>query len=446
MQTSNIEWTNRTWNPVTGCNKISPGCKNCYAANIAETRFKGEAAFPNGFDLVLHPERLEQISSRQKPKMIFVNSMSDIFHDDVPESYIRRISDVMMAARQHTYQILTKRHQRMLNLLSSPAFSDVAEANHIWWGVSAEDRKYGRPRVETLIETSVRNRFVSFEPLLEDIGEIDLSGLGWIIIGGESGPGARPFALEWAESLIAQAQRDGVPAFLKQIGARPMLGGMSVMKPRHDPKGHQLSSWPEHLRVREFPPDMQLVGTQGAQHGPQDTAPIASSNVIPASAIRGAAQPAAKDHAANKEKEKLRVEKIAVRSDIEWDHARRGLLELKSLLDAEISALSSTAEIRNAYSPITWVKLCRYIRHATEGMTAVRLSTEGKSARAIAAATGMSTSRIAAFKAWNTIWRGQIQKFIELRWRKAEERRADIEFLRSIGIAVDESEWSGGEA
>lgn len=445
MQSSNIEWTNQTWNPITGCTKISPGCKNCYAANIAETRFKGAAAFPHGFELVLHPDRLAQVSFRQKPKMIFVNSMSDIFHEEVPEAYIRRISDVMMAAHQHTYQILTKRHKRMHSLLSSPAFLDVAEANHIWWGVSAEDRKYGWPRVETLIQTPVRNRFVSFEPLLEDIGEIDLNGLGWIIIGGESGPGARSFDLEWAESLVAQARRDRVPAFLKQIGARPMLGGKSIINPKGDPKGHQMSSLPGHLRVREFPSGMRLVATDNALHNRKHTPTTAPSNVVPLSAIGGATKSSAKDDHATK-KEKLHVEKIAVRSEIEWDHAKRGLLELKSLLDAEISALSSTAEIRNAYSPITWIKLCQYIRHATEGMTAVRQSTEGKSAKEISAATGMSTSRIAAFKAWNTMWRGEIRKIIELKWRKAEERRADIQFLRSIGIAVAESEWTGGAA
>jgi protein gp37 len=259
MQNSNIEWTQQTWNPITGCTKISPGCTNCYAANIAETRFGGEAAFPNGFDLVMHPERLAQVSPAHKPKLIFVNSMSDIFHKDIPEDYIRQICDVMMNARQHSYQILTKRHKRMHALLSSPRFRDVAEAKHIWWGVSAENRKYGLPRVKALQSTPIRNRFVSFEPLLEEIGEVSLDGIGWIIIGGESGPGARPFALEWAESLIDQARRDNVAPFVKQIGAKPMLMERPYRKAARDPKGTQMAAWPEKIRIQEFPDGMRVV-------------------------------------------------------------------------------------------------------------------------------------------------------------------------------------------
>ena len=264
MQKSNIEWTSQTWNPVTGCTKISPGCRNCYAANIAETRFGGQAAFPDGFELTLHPERLAQVTQHQQPKNIFVNSMSDMFHEGVSAEFLRSVCDVMMTATQHRYQILTKRHQRMKEILTSTGFQDVAQARHIWWGVSLEDRKYGLPRITTLIDTPVRNRFVSFEPLLEDLGDVSLCGLDWIIIGGESGPGARPFALDWADSLIRQARRDQVAVFMKQIGAKPMLGGQPFRKASRDPKGHQMAAWPEHLRIREMPRGM--YGAHGTQH------------------------------------------------------------------------------------------------------------------------------------------------------------------------------------
>ncbi len=283
MQNSNIEWTQQTWNPLTGCTKISPGCANCYAAYIAETRFGGEAAFPNGFDLVIHPERLAQVSRSQKPKMIFVNSMSDIFHEGVPEDYIREICNVMMDARQHRYQILTKRHDRMHALLSSPRFGDVAEAKHIWWGVSAENRKHGLPRVQALRDTPIRNRFVSFEPLLEDIGEVSLDGIAWIIVGGESGPGARPFALEWAESLIAQARRDHVAPFVKQIGAKPTLLGKPYPKAVRDPKGTQMAAWPEHIRVQEFPNGMRI-----GHDDPNRTDCLIQINPAPVAALPGA--------------------------------------------------------------------------------------------------------------------------------------------------------------
>lgn len=259
MQNSNIEWTDKTWNPVAGCNKISPGCKNCYAANIAETRFGGGKGFPDGFAVTLHPERLLQVTPRQKPKMIFVNSMSDMFHEAIPREYLRRVCDAMVSAPQHRYQILTKRHLNMRKVLGSVAFRDVADAPYIWWGVSAEDRKYGLPRVQTILETPVHNRFVSFEPLLEDVGEVSLTGLDWIIIGGESGPGARPFALEWAESLIRQARRDHVAPFFKQAGLYPTFHEKPFPRHPHDPKGHRMDTWPEHLRVREMPDGLRKV-------------------------------------------------------------------------------------------------------------------------------------------------------------------------------------------
>jgi protein gp37 len=155
------------------------------------------------------------------------------------------------------YQVLTKRPDRLRDLLSSAEFADVAGAEHILWGVSVEDRKYGFPRIEILRSTRVRRRFLSIEPLLEDLGDIDLSGIHWVIVGGESGPGARPFALEWAASLIASARRYAVPVFIKQMGRKPTLDGVPFpifgQDGGRDAKGKTVEAWPEHLRVRDFP-------------------------------------------------------------------------------------------------------------------------------------------------------------------------------------------------
>jgi protein gp37 len=183
--------------------------------------------------------------------------MSDLFQDGVPTDFICQVCDVMMLARHHQFQVLTKRHERLQALLSDATFADVADARHIFWGVSAEDQKYGLPRIEALRQTPLRNRFISFEPLLEGLERVDLSGIGWIIVGGESGTGARPFAMEWAESLIAQGHRQGVPVFIKQMGRKPILGGQPFkiigQNDKTDLKGVTMESWPDYLRVREFP-------------------------------------------------------------------------------------------------------------------------------------------------------------------------------------------------
>jgi len=215
---SHIEWTDATWNPVRGCTKISPGCKNCYAATFAE-RFRGVPGHPyeQGFDLRLVPSKLQQPLTWTRSRTIFVNSMSDLFHDGVPDEYIRRVGDVMLRADWHVYQVLTKRSERMRDLLNGD-LSDVTEAPHVWWGVSVEDRKYGIRRIEHLQMTRAPVRFLSIEPLLEDLGEIDLSGIGWVIVGGESGPHARPMKRAWVESILAQCQSASVPFFFKQWG------------------------------------------------------------------------------------------------------------------------------------------------------------------------------------------------------------------------------------
>ena len=215
---SAIEWTDATWNPVRGCTKISPGCKHCYAETFAE-RFRGVKGHPyeQGFDLRLVPEKLAEPLRWRTPKMIFVNSMSDLFHDQVPENYIEAVAKVMVAANWHTYQVLTKRSGRLQKLLDSK-LSFAANQPHIWWGVSVEDRKYGLPRIQDLQNACAAVRFLSIEPLLEDIGKLNLTGISWAIVGGESGPGARPIQKEWVLSLRDQCRAAKVPFFFKQWG------------------------------------------------------------------------------------------------------------------------------------------------------------------------------------------------------------------------------------
>jgi|SRR5579862_1452363 len=223
---SEIEWTDATWNPVRGCTKISPGCKHCYAETFAE-RFRGVKGHPyeQGFDLRLVPEKLGEPLRWRKPKMIFVNSMSDLFHGQVPDPYIQAVASVMVAARWHTYQVLTKRSDRLSELLNSK-LSFAANQPHIWWGVSVEDRKYGLPRVRHLANSQASIRFLSVEPLLEDLGQFDLRGIAWMIVGGESGPGARPMEKDWVLSLRNQCRAQRVKFFFKQWGGvRKSLNG-----------------------------------------------------------------------------------------------------------------------------------------------------------------------------------------------------------------------------
>ena len=225
-EASTIEWTDATWNPVRGCAKISPGCKHCYAETFAE-RFRGVKGHPyeQGFDLRLVPEKLAEPLRWRTPKMIFVNSMSDLFHDGVPEDYIVAVAKVMVAAKWHTYQVLTKRSERLRELLNSK-LEFASRQPHIWWGVSVEDRKHGLPRVDDLRKADAEIRFLSVEPLLEDLGGLDLEGIHWVIVGGESGPGARPMKKEWVLSVRDQCRHAGVPFFFKQWGGvrKSLLG------------------------------------------------------------------------------------------------------------------------------------------------------------------------------------------------------------------------------
>ena len=217
-QHSEIEWTDATWNPVRGCTKITPGCDHCYAETFAE-RFRGVPGHPyeQGFDLKLIPEKLAEPLRWKTPKMIFVNSMSDLFHKDVPDSYVEAVGHVMEQANWHTFQVLTKRSSRLRDMLAT-GLHFAAGLSHIWWGVSVEDRAHGLVRIKQLQQAPAAVRFLSIEPLLEDLGEVDLEGIHWVIVGGESGAGARPIRKEWVLSLRDQCERAGIPFFFKQWG------------------------------------------------------------------------------------------------------------------------------------------------------------------------------------------------------------------------------------
>ena len=241
---SKIEWTEATWNPVRGCTKISAGCKNCYAETFAE-RFRGVpgSPFEQGFDLRLVPEKLGQPLLWRKARIIFVNSMSDLFHKDVPSEYVRRVCDVMLEASHHRFQTLTKRSERMAEMLKT-SLADGARADHIWWGVSVEDKR-ALSRVEHLRSSGAKNTFLSVEPLLEDLGVVDLTGIGWVIAGGESGPWHRPIEADWVRSLRDQCDAAGVPFFFKQ------WGGSTIMKKRNGRllDGVERNDMPQGMRI-----------------------------------------------------------------------------------------------------------------------------------------------------------------------------------------------------
>lgn len=291
---SAIEWTDATWNPITGCTKVSPGCDNCYADTFSE-RWRGIAGhyFENGFDIQLRPDKLTVPLAWKKPRRVFVNSMSDLFHKDIPDEYIAKVFAVMGATPQHTYQLLTKRHGRMRALLGSSAFAELLDREfldltvnqhpelaqdtwqyplpNVWLGVSVEDQKHADLRIPALLDTPAAVRFLSCEPLL---GSVDLTRIAagskqqpdmvydalgqrygvpgrwqaatsahidWVIVGGESGRGARPMDPAWAGQIVQQCQHSNVPVFVKQLGSR--WG-----------KQHKdIDQFPAELRVRQFP-------------------------------------------------------------------------------------------------------------------------------------------------------------------------------------------------
>lgn len=303
-QTTKIQWTEATWNPVRGCSRVSPGCVNCYAETLAArlsaygtkpdspfrgfvTKVNGHASWTGKVELV--EKHLYDPLKWRTPRMIFVNSMSDMFHEELSDEVIDQIFAVMALCPQHTFQVLTKRPDRMLRWFSDlkpfpkevfmdtkvsdfisphcerieghvgrlirPDISSCALAAwplpNVWLGVSVEDRAH-KDRIDLLRETPAAIRFLSIEPLLEDIGELDLRGVHWVIVGGESGPNARPFYLGWAESVVHQCKSNGVSCFIKQLGSNPMDGPDDPWSLR-DKKGGDPSEWPVELRVREMP-------------------------------------------------------------------------------------------------------------------------------------------------------------------------------------------------
>lgn len=253
---SKIEWTDATWNPLRGCTKISPGCKHCYAETFAE-RFRGVKGHPyeQGFDLRLVPEKLSEPFEWSGPRTVFVNSMSDLFQADVPDDYIEAVVRVMVEANWHTYQVLTKRSDRLKEMLST-RLRFAANQRHIWWGVSVEDRKYGLPRIEHLRAAPAALRFLSIEPLLEDIGDFDLTGIDWVIVGGESGPGARPMETAWVERILSLCMEQQVSFFFKQ------WGGVQKSKAGRLLRGRTYDEMPDRIVAPIPPRKMRLASAE----------------------------------------------------------------------------------------------------------------------------------------------------------------------------------------
>lgn len=214
MKKSKIEWTEETWNPTTGCTKVSAGCKNCYAEVMANRlKAMGTPGYENGFEFTLMPDRLEQPLKKKKGTKYFVNSMSDLFHEKMPQVFLDKILGVISLTPQHIYQILTKREDAMFEYFNKKQIPE-----NIWLGVSVEDKKNGVPRIDKLRNINASIKFLSVEPLLEDIGQIDLTGIDWVIVGGESGAKARPMKKEWALSVKKQCEEQNVAFFFKQWG------------------------------------------------------------------------------------------------------------------------------------------------------------------------------------------------------------------------------------
>jgi protein gp37 len=240
---SAIEWTDATWNPVTGCTKITAGCDNCYASRFAE-RFRGVPGHPfeQGFDLTLRPERLQQPLAWRRSRMIFVNSMSDLFHKDIPRLFIDRVFETMEQADWHVFQVLTKRSSLMRDYLRG-RYGEGVPPGHIWLGVSVEEAR-AKSRITHLRGAPAAVRFLSIEPLIGPIGEIDLTDIHWVIVGGESGPRARQMQAEWVRDIRRQAEEQRVAFFFKQWGGlRPKSGGRSL-------DGREWNALPERLNLR----------------------------------------------------------------------------------------------------------------------------------------------------------------------------------------------------
>lgn len=213
MSKSLIQWTHSSWNPVTGCDHVSPGCDNCYAERMAHRlQAMGVAKYRNGFNVTLHPNTLDHPLKWETPRLIFVNSMSDLFHPEVPISFVRKVFDTIGRARQHQFQLLTKRSKRLLRLSGKLDWPD-----NLWMGVTVELRDY-LFRINDLRRTPATIKWLSLEPLLGDLGDVDLTDIDWVVVGGESGPGARPIKRAWVANLRSQCRKQNVPFFFKQWG------------------------------------------------------------------------------------------------------------------------------------------------------------------------------------------------------------------------------------
>jgi protein gp37 len=249
-ENSAIEWTDSTWNPVTGCTKISAGCDNCYAARFSE-RFRGVPGHPfeTGFDLTLRPERLQQPLAWKRPRMIFVNSMSDLFHKDIPKSHIAAVFDTMEKADWHIYQVLTKRSSLLMKFINERYRSRPAPW-HMWFGVSVENEQ-ATSRIAHLQKANAALRFLSVEPLVAPVGRLNLRGIHWVIVGGESGPGARMMHPAWAIDVRNQCVSARVAFFFKQWGGRsPKTGGRLL-------EGKEWNEFPSRRRANSKEPELR---------------------------------------------------------------------------------------------------------------------------------------------------------------------------------------------
>lgn len=241
---SRIEWTELTWNPVTGCTKVSAGCKHCYAETMAKRlKAMGTPGYENGFKLALHPVRLTEPLRRRTPTTYFVNSMSDLFHEKVSNAFLDQVFEVISDTPQHTYQILTKRAERLPEYFATRRVPPNA-----WLGVSVENKRHGVPRIGQLRRVDAMVRFLSVEPLLEDVGTIDLTGIHWVIVGGESGPKARPMKPEWALNVKKQCKAAKVAFFFKQWGVWGADGVRRSKKANgRTLNGHTWNEMPAHM-------------------------------------------------------------------------------------------------------------------------------------------------------------------------------------------------------
>ena len=270
---SAIEWTNASWNPVTGCSKLSAGCDHCYAERFSE-RFRGVPGHPfeHGFDLVLRPQRLDQPARWRRPRLVFVNSMSDLFHKEIPAGFVGRVFDAMEQADWHIYQVLTKRSSPLRDFVNR-RYAGSSPPMHIWLGVSIENAA-SLSRLRHLKQTRAAVRFVSFEPLLGPVGAVDLKGIHWVIAGGESGPGARPVDVRWLREIRDGCREQGAAFFFKQWGGRSPKSGGNLLDGRqwleYPTAVHDEQWWHENRQQAAGAPSadtaaMDVVLKQGAR-------------------------------------------------------------------------------------------------------------------------------------------------------------------------------------